>query len=182
MTGGKCITALLLGAAVLTLLGGPAAAQQVVVPKGELAGPTPFGSCVTQAARARAYELARTHASACPRDPPPARPRRGPCAVGAYYFNWYNLEEQWQRYSTTRSPVLGHYDQSVRVRERETTQHKTSNLFARFCSCPSRHISHASRRHACSWMPLACSACVRCAGRGRSLQMNGDALQLSEQR
>lgn len=34
-------------------------------------------------------------------------------AVGAYYFNWYNLEDQWKRYSQTRHPVLGHYDQSV---------------------------------------------------------------------
>ena len=142
MTGGKCITALLLGAAVLTLLGGPAAAQQVVVPKGELAGPTPFGSCVTQAARARAYDLARTHAIAFPRDPPPRAPS---CAVGAYYFNWYNLEEQWQRYSTTRSPVLGHYDQSVRVEQIETTQHKTSILSARFCSCPRRARASARR-------------------------------------
>jgi hypothetical protein len=68
--------------------------------------------------------------------------------VGAYYFNWYNLEEQWQRYSTTRSPVLGHYDQSVRVRERETTQHKTSNLFARFCSCPSRLATYLACKQA----------------------------------
>ena len=33
-------------------------------------------------------------------------------SVGAYYFNWYNLEDQWTRYSQTRHPVLGHYDQS----------------------------------------------------------------------
>jgi len=34
--------------------------------------------------------------------------------VGAYYFNWYNIENQWKRYSQTRHPVLGHYNQSVR--------------------------------------------------------------------
>jgi hypothetical protein len=32
--------------------------------------------------------------------------------VGAYYFNWYNLEDQWNRYAQTRSPTLGRYDQS----------------------------------------------------------------------
>ena len=32
--------------------------------------------------------------------------------VGAYYFNWYDLENQWERYQTTRNPTLGRYDQS----------------------------------------------------------------------
>ncbi len=76
------ITSLLLGAAVLALLGGSAAAQQVVVPKGELAGPTPFGPCLPPAthARARVSEPACTHASACPRDPPRAPSRRSLCS------------------------------------------------------------------------------------------------------
>jgi len=59
----------------------------------------------------RACTLSAARWRPAPRTPS-ARARA--CAVGAYYFNWYNLEQQWERYSTTRTPVLGHYDQAVR--------------------------------------------------------------------
>jgi len=65
---------LLLLSALLLLGTSLSSSQEITIPKGDLAGPTPF--------------------------------------VGAYYFNWYNIEDQWKRYSQTRHPVLGHYDQS----------------------------------------------------------------------
>lgn len=35
-----------------------------------------------------------------------------PPTVGAYYFNWYNLDDQWTRVSRVRDPQLGNYDQN----------------------------------------------------------------------
>jgi len=35
-----------------------------------------------------------------------------PPLVGAYYFNWYNIEEQWRRYPRAHEPKLGEYDLS----------------------------------------------------------------------
>ncbi|KAJ1480974.1 hypothetical protein T484DRAFT_1808977 [Baffinella frigidus] len=32
--------------------------------------------------------------------------------VGAYYFSWYNLEQQWEKFPRSDNPTLGEYDQS----------------------------------------------------------------------
>jgi len=58
-------------------------------------------------------------------------------AVGAYYFNWYNIEDQWKRYSQTRHPVLGHYDQSVR----KSNAICISCLYVRLCACWRTQVS-----------------------------------------
>ena len=74
--------------------------QGIVVPPGSLHGPTPFGT----SSRSLLPALCNSKFGSC---------LLGHLAVGAYYFNWYDLEDQWKRYSQTRHPVLGHYDQSV---------------------------------------------------------------------
>lgn len=33
-----------------------------------------------------------------------------PPLVGAYYYSWYNLEDQWARYPKPDTPLLGEYD------------------------------------------------------------------------
>jgi len=33
-----------------------------------------------------------------------------PPLVGAYYFNWYDIEQQWRRYPRAHDPKLGEYD------------------------------------------------------------------------
>jgi hypothetical protein len=68
---------------------------------------------------------------------PPQQNNKAPL-IGAYYYNWYNIEDQWKKYPRAHEPTLGEYD----IKEHDFAIEK-HHRYRRCHPRPSTIISHA---------------------------------------